>query len=454
MRTGNKHLQGKNMLKLTNQSAGAAARVAIAPQSSVSFTGNGSSASPATGGSDALTLSRISQDRNPYEGTAPGHSKVKVGSWGSGENDSLLGILHQQGYSNREIYAKNREGHTLLDRVQQVNRLRNPNLIRQGQELVVPSKEAPAVTESTEGRPQTQPTPKTVAQQSGNQANQPAVNQVRVGKWGRDANGSLYEILKNQGFQRKQILGQDGEGDSLLKKVARANGLQDPNKVREGATLNVPNSMEALEKMDIPKLQGEVAPESRPKVSRVETLPRLEVKPLEVTRPSVQLPELKPIDLPRTEQTTTVQPVVQPERTETTTANQQAATANMGLLLDGVKNGKFTREEFQYLNSLSNRYEETRARFSKEGFDNDELKTLGQFETRYGVTYTRLYNSDDVRLSNATQPSDDPRSQTRLRHYQEGGTLWDGFKNGTVDSEKAISEMIRQRAEARAQGGN
>ena len=442
------------MLKLTNQSAGANARV-LAPQNSVRSVQNGNSAAPSPGGSDALTLTRSSQDRNPYEGTAPGHSKVKVGSWGSGENDSLLGILHQQGYSNREIYAKNKEGHTLLDRVQQVNQLRNPNLIRQGQELVVPSKEAPAANESTESRTQTQPAPTPVQNQTGTRKAEPAVNQVRVGKWGRDANGSLYEILQNQGFKRDQILGQDGQGDSLLNKVARANGLEDPNKVREGATLNVPNSMEALEKMNVPERQAPVSSDSRPKVSRVEPLPRLEVKPVEVTRPTVELPELKPIELPRTEQARTDQPTVaQPERTEASNGNQTAATANMGLLLDGVKNGKFTREEFQYLNSLSNRYEETRAQFSKEGFDNDELKALGQFETRYGVTYTRLYNSDDVRLNNATQPSDDPRSQTRSRHYEEGGTLWDGLKNGTVDSEKAISEMIRQRAEARAQGGN
>ncbi|MCA9776964.1 MAG: hypothetical protein KC800_09620 [Candidatus Eremiobacteraeota bacterium] len=432
------------MLKLTNQSAGASARVQLAPQSSVSVAKNRNSTSPATGGNDALTLTRTSQDRNPYEGTAPGHAKVKVGSWGSGKNDSLLGILHQQGYSNREIYTKNQEGHTLLDRVQQVNQLRNANLIRQGQELVVPSKEAPAQTPSTEPQPQT--TPGTVSAQSGNQKKEPSVSQVRVGKWGRDANGSLYEILHNQGFQRSQILGEDGNGDSLLKKVARANGLQDPNKVREGATLNVPNSLEALEKMNVPELNKPAA-RTRPEVSRVSELPRLEVKPLELPKPKIELPPLKPIESPRTST-----PVVETPRAEG--SDQKAATANMGLLLDGVKNGKFTREEFQYLNALSNRYEETRAQFSKEGFDNDELKALGQFETRYGVTYTRLYNSDDIRLSNNTQATEDPRGQLRLRHYEEGGALWDGFKNGTVDSEKALSEMIRQRAEARAQGGN
>jgi LysM repeat protein len=444
------------MLKLNTHQAqpGVTSRVPVATQVNANSVHNGnSSARPSA--ADALTLTRASQERNPYQGTAPDHTTVKVGRWGTGKNDSVLGILYAQGYSKQDIYGKNAEGHSLLERVQQVNGLRNPNLIREGQELTIPVREkaaetnqpAQVVPETTPAlAPKVESAPRTEA---ANSEQKPAVSQVRVGKWGQDKNGSLYEILQNQGFKRSQILNEDGDGDSLLKKVARANGLESPDRIREGATLNVPNSLDALNQMEVPE-----------RVANREPVQKLEVpKPAPIQRrelPKLETPPIKPIEVrPIESKPIEVTPVPpEPATTKAATPDRGAeATANMGLLLDGVKNGNFTRGEFQYLNALSNRYEETRSQYSKDGFDNDELKSLGSFETRYGVTYTRLYNSDDVKLSNNTQQSDDPKAQLRLRHYQEGGSLWDGFKDGSVDSDKAISEMIRQRAEARAQGG-
>jgi hypothetical protein len=125
----------------------------------------------------------------------------------------------------------------------------------------------------------------------------------------------------------------------------------------------------------------------------------------------------------------------------------------MGLLLDGVRGGQFKRDEFQFLNSLANRYDETRAQYSQGGFSNEELRALGSFERNYGVQYARLFNRDDVVLRNATTNTTDPATQVRIRHYNEAGTLWDGLQNGTVSTEAALEILMRQQAEARRLGG-
>ena len=125
----------------------------------------------------------------------------------------------------------------------------------------------------------------------------------------------------------------------------------------------------------------------------------------------------------------------------------------MGLLLDGVRDGHFKRDEFQFLNSLSNRYDETRAQFGQGGFSDDELRSLGNFERNYGVQFARLYNRDDVVLRNATTNNNDPRTQVRVGAYNEAGVLWDNLRNGSTNTEAALQIMMRQQAEARRLGG-
>lgn len=403
------------MLHLTDSTG---VRSATQPRGNVSRTQTGSVSIPKNGNaaSDRVNLTQRAQGAtppNPYNGVAPSSTKVEVGTWGTGQNDSLVSILTAQNYSRSEIYSKDKNGVSLLERVAQVNKLRDPNLIRSGQSLVIPSKERPATT----------PAP-TAKAQSSEAPQDKGVKEVKVGKWGRDKSGSLFGILSEQGFSRKEILG-DGGQNSLLNRVARANDLESPDRIREGQTLKVPGSAQALDQIDPPQT------EQREPVKKLETL-----KP----RP-VKLPEPKAVE---------VKPVPVENKTEEK-SDPERATANMGLLLDGVKAGKFKKDEFQYLNALSNRYEETRAQFSKDGYSNEELKSLGKFETNYGVTYTRLYNSDDVKLTNMTG-STSGKGQLRLRHYQEGGELWEGYKNGTLDTEQAINQMVKQRAEARAQG--
>jgi LysM repeat protein len=424
---------------------------ALQPQTSTAAT-NGRS-------NDQLNLSQTSQARNPYQGTAPAFSSVKVDSWGKGDNDSVVQILLNQGFTQQEIYGKSGSGKTLLDEVTRVNGLRNANLIRAGQELVVPSKQAPAGQPEPAAPPTAPPvsqTPEPPASRSEQpaaetpvtrneqpiqeapverteRATEPRVNQVQVDRWGQGPNSSLGAILKSQGFDHDQIFAQDANGDSLLKKVARANGLKSPDKIFAGSSLQVPNSMEALGQMDIPEMPARLEP---PAAVGTPT-DRTEVEP-----PS-QPPR---IETPR-----------QPEAPRQTEAPRQPGnessepTANMGMLLDGVKTGKFNREEFQYLNARSSRYVQMRARYSGDGYSNDELTSLGQMERRYGVEFARLSASDDVALPAFPQNTNNPDLVIQVKHYHESGPMYDSYSNGTMSSETAIQRMVRQRDEARRQ---
>ena len=413
---------------------------------------------------DQLNLSQASQNRNPYQGVAPSFSTVKVDSWGQGNNDSVVQILLNQGYSQQEIYGKSGNGKSLLDEVTRVNGLRNANLIRAGQDLMVPSKEASEAAEA--GPVQQQPAAEAPRQEAPRvetprvetpavetprvetpptrtatkpEQNEARVNDVRVDRWGQGPNSSLGAILKNQGFDHRQIFREDSNGDSLLKKVARANGMASPDRILAGSTLKVPNSMEALGQMNVPEMPARTeTPQTPP--ARVETPPeRTEATP--------------PV---RTEPPTRVEP---PTRTETRpetppvqeTGGESEPTANMGMLLDGIKDGKFTRQEYQYLNARSSRYAQMRARFAHDGYSNDELTQLGQMERRYGVEFARLAASDDVRLPEFQQNSNNADLAIQIKHYHESGPIYDGYSNGSMSSETAIQRMVRQRDEARRQ---
>lgn len=398
-----------------------------------------------SGTNDALSISNGSQERNPFDGVAPGYSTVQVSAWGE-PNGSVEQILVGQGYSRSEIYSQDDEGQTLLDQVSRVNNLRNPNMVRQGQELMVPSKDAPPATEEA---PQTEAveaprtetvspepqveTPTQARTETAGEANEPAVNEVTVDGWRQGPNDSLEAILKSQGFEEDEIYRENGDGDSLLKKVARANGLSSPDRIQAGGTLQVPNSLEALEQMNIPE-----AP-ARTESARTETPVREQEITTEQPAASVE--------------TNTEQPA-ETTRPTTTREDEDEVTANMGMLLNGVNDGSFTRQEFQYLNARSSRYAQMRARFAADGYSNEELTDLGRMETRYGVEFSRLARRDDIDLPDFSNYSSNPDLQLQVRHYQESGPLYDGLRNGTTNSEQAIQFMINQRRQARSQEGN
>lgn len=417
---------------------------------------------------DQLNLSQTSQNRNPYQGVAPGFSNVKVDRWGQGSNDSVVQILLNQGYTQQEIYGKSGNGKSLLDEVTRVNGLRNANLIRAGQDLMVPSKEAseaadagpvqqqPAAEAPRQETPRVEtprvetpavetPRVETPPAQTETQAptqpeqNEARVNDVRVDRWGQGPNSSLGAILRSQGFDDKEIFREDGNGDSLLKKVARANGLESPDRILAGSTLKVPNSMEALGQMNVPEMPARAETPETPPV-RVETpTERTETNPPVRTEPPVR------VEQPTRTETRPETPPVQE------TGGESEPTANMGMLLDGIKDGKFTRQEYQYLNARSSRYAQMRARFANDGYSNDELTELGQMERRYGVEFARLAASDNVQLPEFPQNSNNADLAIQIKHYHESGPIYDGYSNGSMSSETAIQRMVRQRDEARRQ---
>ena len=90
---------------------------------------------------DSSKLSVQAEKPNPFSSFAPSSTSVKVDGWKKGKNDSLEGILKNQGYTLKEIYSKDENGKTLVDKVASANNLKNPNVIHPGQDLSVPSKE-------------------------------------------------------------------------------------------------------------------------------------------------------------------------------------------------------------------------------------------------------------------------------------------------------------------------
>ncbi len=89
---------------------------------------------------DSVEIAAAAKKPNPFEGVSESSTQVTVDKWGEGENDSVESILRKQGYSLKEIHAKDTQGRTLIDRVASANGLKNPNVIRPGQELDVPAK--------------------------------------------------------------------------------------------------------------------------------------------------------------------------------------------------------------------------------------------------------------------------------------------------------------------------
>jgi hypothetical protein len=124
----------------------------------------------------------------------------------------------------------------------------------------------------------------------------------------------------------------------------------------------------------------------------------------------------------------------------------------MGLILDGVREGRFTREEFKALNSVANRYEEMRADFARDGFSPQELVALGRHERAYGQMYARFYQHDRSQIEFTAEDAQDPKVSQRLRMTEEGGHIYDLYQSGQISHEEALEMLRRQRLQARELG--
>ena len=122
-------------------------------------------------GSDESSQARkTAEPNNPYDGFAENSVSVTSEAWSSdrtpaegqvSRNDHLEGILRNQGYSVNEIYQKDENGQSVLDRVVQANNLGNPNLIRPNHDLVVPTRHAPEEEDRIEQGPASDKKPTT-----------------------------------------------------------------------------------------------------------------------------------------------------------------------------------------------------------------------------------------------------------------------------------------------------
>lgn len=79
-------------------------------------------------------------EENAYAGVADKTSEVTVDPYKKGKNDTIEGILRNQGYSLQDIYNKGKDGKTLIDHVASVNKLKNPNVIQDGAKLKIPGR--------------------------------------------------------------------------------------------------------------------------------------------------------------------------------------------------------------------------------------------------------------------------------------------------------------------------
>lgn len=107
---------------------------------------------------ESVQLTRSAGRGNPFSSIAPSATSVSVEKWGSGRNDSLSSILQGQGYSAKEMFAKDEHGKSLIDKVAAQNDLRNPNLVQPGQRLVVPCKAGEAHAKHSHTHPSDRPT--------------------------------------------------------------------------------------------------------------------------------------------------------------------------------------------------------------------------------------------------------------------------------------------------------
>lgn len=73
-------------------------------------------------------------------------------------------------------------------------------------------------------------------------ASTPANKQIVADRWQRGVNnnGSLSQMLLNNGYTASQILTPDRTGQTLLQRVASSNHIEDPNKIIAGHTYTIP----------------------------------------------------------------------------------------------------------------------------------------------------------------------------------------------------------------------
>lgn len=412
--------------------------------------GRGTQPAPPAAPTDAASQARpadqvrLTETVNPYADISGRTAQVRADAWRRGPNGSVEQILARQGYSREDMYRKDADGHTLIERVAKVNGMQDPNLLREGQSLLVPVKPEQAPTPPARNGNGTAPQAST-----GNRnANGTQSVGVTVDRWGQGPNDSLESILRHQGYSLSEIHRKDSDGRTMLDRVAASNGLENSNQLRAGERLVVPGRRQDGQGQG---QQGQGGHQGNGEGGQQGH----EVTPPAPTPPAPRGQEAPPTPAPPAP---TPQGQVTPAPAPPAPPEDGEATTEMGLLLNGAREGKLNRDEFRALNSHANRYEEIRARYGRDGFDNGELRHLGRLEGQYGDMYARFNRHDRSRISfeGGDATSTDPRIRERMRLLEQSGSLWDGLADGTVSYDEAAGQLISQRRAARqlGEGGN
>lgn len=120
--------------------AGAAKKKAEAAETSSTKEKDKVELSKEAGDADKAEKAEEPKVSNPYDGVADKTEEVTVDPYKKGKNDTVEGMLRNQGYSLQDIYNKDKNGKTLIDHVARVNELKNPNVIQDGAKLKIPSR--------------------------------------------------------------------------------------------------------------------------------------------------------------------------------------------------------------------------------------------------------------------------------------------------------------------------
>lgn len=331
---------------------------------------------------------------NPYQGFADQSERVNVDRWKKGPNDSIEHILRNQGYSSNDIYRRDAKGHTLIQRVAEANGLKDPNLIRPGHKgLLVPvkgKKEAVAVEVE-----QAKPTPV----QAPKEETKPAPVEIQP------------------------------------------QPVETPKAEIQPQPVETPKVEVKPEPVETPKVEAEKPAEKphRGFFSRLFGRHQDETpEPVKTQEPVQPTPE----PVKTTPESVPAQPQAQPVSNEEL---QQKESAEVGLLLQGVKDQKFTRSEFQALNSTANQYTELRAQYAKDGFQPEQVRELSQVQQQYGQMYARFLADDKAKVSFAGGDAATPAARFRAQQNEEGGQYYDQFVGQQIDEATIKARLLDQR---------
>jgi hypothetical protein len=338
---------------------------------------------------------------NPYAGFANEAARVTVDRWKQGPNDSIEHMLLRQGYTPQDVYRKDSSGRTLIQRVADANGLKDPNLVRPGRKMLVPVK--------GDGQPAR---PLEIGQQ-------PQVRQQP-------------ELRQES---RQQAAPQPQQPEVRPEEV-RAQEVRQPEVLQPTTPPVTPEAAPAAEPP-----AAEQGPVKKGRRRFILFGPRREVKAPQVQPTAVQPPTVQPNAVPSPPvQSTPVVPTQVPQ------ADQDSA--EVGLLLQGVKDQKFTRPEFQALNSTANQFTELRAQYARDGFKPEQVQELAQVQQQYGQMYARFLADDKARVTFSGANTNTPEAQFRARQNEEGGQAYDQFIGRQIDEATIRARLLTQRQQA------